>query len=191
MQAWSDSNNIAEGGKSTVVIALENSQTGQGRVLPIPPVLDYIWRPIEYEHVCAYDWIRLNHKRSIPKSRRKFTKPHAGNQQDDDSDFENNYHIDEQIPITDPYSADSDVDEVELAEDSDCEQDDISPTLYGGAHPQQHLDDDSEDELLLTAESNQKLQQESIKSHTKRGRSHHTVYFMPNTLRHILMKCVS
>ncbi|MDC6636410.1 hypothetical protein OEZ81_26065, partial [Leclercia adecarboxylata] len=43
-------------------------------------------------------------------------------------------------------------------------------TLYGGAHPQQHLDDDSEDELLLTAESNQKLQQESIKSHTTKGK---------------------
>ena len=43
MQAWSDSNNIAEGGKSTVVVALENNQTGQGKVLPISPVLDYIW----------------------------------------------------------------------------------------------------------------------------------------------------
>ena len=135
MQAWSDSNNIAEGGKSTVVVALENNQTGQGRVLPISPVLDYIWRPIEYEHVCAYDRIRLNHKKSIPKSRRKFTKPHAGNHLDDDSDFENNHHIDEQIPIANPYSADSDVDEVEVAELSDCEQDNSKPTLYGGAHP--------------------------------------------------------
>ena len=31
------------------------------------------------------------------------------------------------------------------------------------------MDDDSEDELLLTAESNQRLQQESIQSHTTKG----------------------
>ena len=43
MQAWTDSENIAEKGKSTVVVALEDqNHTGQKRVVPVSPVLDYI-----------------------------------------------------------------------------------------------------------------------------------------------------
>ena len=72
MQAWTDSENIAEKGKSTVVVALEDqNHTGQKRVVPVSPVLDYIWRPVEYENTCVYDWIRLNHKRLIPKAEEK------------------------------------------------------------------------------------------------------------------------
>ena len=43
MQAWTDSVNIADKGKSTVVVALEDQHhTGQKRVVPVSPVLDYI-----------------------------------------------------------------------------------------------------------------------------------------------------
>ncbi|RPD52046.1 hypothetical protein L227DRAFT_515403, partial [Lentinus tigrinus ALCF2SS1-6] len=79
MRAWNDSKNISEEGRSTVVVALdEKSKSGQKRIVPLSPVLDYMWRPAEYEDICVYDWIRLNHKKSMSQSRRKQANPHCG-----------------------------------------------------------------------------------------------------------------
>ncbi|TFK78199.1 hypothetical protein K466DRAFT_467802, partial [Polyporus arcularius HHB13444] len=92
MRSWDDSKNIAEDGKATVVVALdEQSNNGRKRIVPISPVLDYMWRPAEYEDVCVYDWIRLNHKKPMSASRRKHAKPQKYIAPDDDSEFENDY----------------------------------------------------------------------------------------------------
>ena len=159
--------NIADKGKSTVVVALEDQHhTGQKRVVPVSPVLDYIWRPVEYENTCVYDWIRLNHKRLIPKSRRKVTKPQQP-AENDDSEFEDTYHVDEQIPTMDYHKLDSDCDEVQVAEMSEGEYETL--TLCGGAVC--NKDSESEDELLLTTASNKRLQKESAQAHSKHKKS--------------------
>ncbi|RPD67885.1 hypothetical protein L226DRAFT_474272, partial [Lentinus tigrinus ALCF2SS1-7] len=100
MRAWNDSKNISEEGRSTVVVALdEKSKSGQKRIVPLSPVLDYMWRPAEYEDICVYDWIRLNHKKSMSQSRRKQANPQLlVASPEDNSDFENDYTVDETVP---------------------------------------------------------------------------------------------
>ncbi|TFK79137.1 hypothetical protein K466DRAFT_506086 [Polyporus arcularius HHB13444] len=68
MRAWSDSLDISEEGTSKVV-----KRRLKGKLLS--PVLNYVWRPPEYENVCVYDWVRLYHKKAIPKSEKKTVKP--------------------------------------------------------------------------------------------------------------------
>ena len=64
------------------------------------PVLDYIHRPDEYESVSLYDWIRLSDKKRMPykkKAKKNTEKPEEIT--DGDSDFENNYEVDETAVI--------------------------------------------------------------------------------------------
>lgn len=100
MRAWEDSKDIAQEGRSTVVVDCENSNMeGPKRIVALSPVIDYMNRPTEFEHLNVYDWVRRYHKRPIPKRRRKtvFLQPDTNGAYDSD-EFENNYHVDEGIP---------------------------------------------------------------------------------------------
>ncbi|KAI0747733.1 hypothetical protein C8Q80DRAFT_1103277 [Daedaleopsis nitida] len=72
MQAWEDSKDISQEGRSTVVVDCEkNNIDGPKRIVALSPVIDYMNRPVELEHLNVYDWIRRYHKRPIPKCHRK------------------------------------------------------------------------------------------------------------------------
>lgn len=77
MHAWDDSQNISEEAKTTVVLGMQNSnnQIGKKQIVALSPVIDYMWRPSEFEDVSMYDWIRKANKRPIPKSRRPKDRP--------------------------------------------------------------------------------------------------------------------
>lgn len=68
MRAWEDSKDISQEGRSTVVVDCENSNTeGPKCIVALSPVIDYMNRPIKFEHLNVYDWDRRYHKRPIPK----------------------------------------------------------------------------------------------------------------------------
>ncbi len=157
MRAWSDSLDISEEGTSKVVVGLAEEETqGKTPIVPLSPVLDYVWRPPEYENVCVYDWVRLYHKKAIPKSEKKTVKPQMYQPLHDDSDFENDYNIVENEHCALDHN---DQDEVEPAY---YENEVAHPeeSLYGGAHPDAEEEEESEDKLLLTKESNHQLNEE-------------------------------
>ncbi|KAH7903741.1 hypothetical protein BJ138DRAFT_1138679 [Hygrophoropsis aurantiaca] len=39
----------------------------KGSVVGTSPVFDYVFRPLEFENMCLYDWVRLSDKSRIPK----------------------------------------------------------------------------------------------------------------------------
>ena len=177
MRAWSDSKDITPEGKSTVVVDCEDDQDqGTKKIVALSPVIDYMYRPPEYESVTVYDWIRRYHKRPIPKRKRKFqTKTVATpavTTADDSDDFENNYIVDEgilsrQVPTMyldpqqelDQYDADE-ADGIESDDEVTTDNGDsnIVPKCGGGGRCTTYeKEQSSEDELLLTAKSNAKL----------------------------------
>ena len=86
------------------------------------PVLDYIWRPAEYGNVSLYDWIRLSEKHRVPQSRKvKKSKQNVQEEVDCDSEFENDYFIDEEVSKSDT-EADKDIDEYQTT----------APKMFGG-----------------------------------------------------------
>ena len=69
------------------------------KIVALSPVIDYMYRPAEYESVNVYDWIRRYHKRPIPKRKRNTKSIHSmpipQSNVDDSDDFENDYKVDE------------------------------------------------------------------------------------------------
>ncbi|KAI0739249.1 hypothetical protein C8Q80DRAFT_1124594 [Daedaleopsis nitida] len=121
--------------------------------------------PVELEHLNVYDWVRRYHKRPIPKRRRKMVFLQANSNDAYESDeFEDNYHVDEEIPRN---LAPSDNDQLEGEEpdhagNSNDEMSDSEDTkCYGGGRLMPVIpEDDSKDELLLTSKTNAKLERE-------------------------------
>ncbi|KAI0709817.1 hypothetical protein C8Q76DRAFT_625473 [Earliella scabrosa] len=70
----------------------EEADKGRSRIVPISPVLDYMHRPPELEHICVYDWIRLYHKRPIPKHKKKFARPQLRTQDKEEESDEDTGH---------------------------------------------------------------------------------------------------
>ena len=88
------------------------------------PVLDYIWGPAEYENVSLYDWIRLSEKHRVPQPKKvKRSKQNVQVEVDCDSEFENDYFIDEEVSKSD------------TEEDEDIHEYQTTVTkMFGGAH---------------------------------------------------------
>ena len=61
--------------------------------MAVTPVQDYTFRPVEYDCICLYDWMRLYNKkpkrRSQPKSVNKMYAKHQISDSDGDSDTDN------------------------------------------------------------------------------------------------------
>ncbi|KAI0749942.1 hypothetical protein C8Q80DRAFT_1218952 [Daedaleopsis nitida] len=131
MRAWEDSKNIVEDGKTTVVLGLDHEQAVQGKtcIVPISPVLDYMYRPMEDENVCIYDWVR------------------------NDNDFENNYIIDE-LPLHAHTEDDSGYESTSKSTSRH-----LSLQGGGRPSLAQEEEEDSEDELLLSSCSKPKQMQ--------------------------------
>lgn len=154
-RAWSDTTPIIEPGKSTVVLRLDSdNQTCQQKVVAISPVIDYMYRPVEFENMCVYDWIRMSVKKRMPKQKRLQIKPNHlvdpidQDDYEDDTDFETNYKVDESIP-----------------------------KIKGGGVPKYEEEEESDDELLLTAKSNQDLNNSISQSQIKTTVQKHKNFF--------------
>ena len=70
MKAWDDSYKIDEEGKSKVMLNWKKNGEHNKEIVAMSPVLDYIWRPAEYENVSLYDWIRLSEKHRVPQPKK-------------------------------------------------------------------------------------------------------------------------
>ncbi|RPD52306.1 hypothetical protein L226DRAFT_474401, partial [Lentinus tigrinus ALCF2SS1-7] len=56
MKAWADSGNISEEGKSVVVVGVSKEENvNKPTIVPLSPVLDYMWWPSEFENICVYN----------------------------------------------------------------------------------------------------------------------------------------
>lgn len=156
MQAWEDSKDIADPIKTTVVLGLKGSKHDMTnrKVVALSPVIDYMWRPVEFQDVSMYDWVRKHNKKPIPYNKRPKGRYQPLDVEGGDSDFENDYQVQE------IYQEEIQDEENLATEDSN----DILPNMPAGGIPlPQEEEEESEDELLLTAESNAKLVKESLK----------------------------
>ena len=154
MRAWDDSSAIMEEGNTKVVLGMHNGvgPSKTKKVVALSPVLDYKWRPQELQDMCLYDWLRLFEKKYISSKSRKNKRdiPEAVRDlkfqqetlevESGDSEFENDYEVQE-----------TDFDD----NGGDNFEDDPVDLKGGGV-----CSDESEDELLLTGESNKKLEEE-------------------------------
>ena len=153
MKAWDDSAAIGEEQKTKVMLGIKKSGQQQ-QIVALSPVIDYMWRPAEYEDTCLYDWIRLHDKTKMAR-KRKSKKPEFAEPVDDvecDSEFEDNYGIDDNF---DNVEHNQEIAEDICFEHSDAEDEDEE--LRGGAHPLAEEEEESEDELLLTTRSTKAL----------------------------------
>ena len=102
IKAWPDSPAIGEEGQSKVMLGIKSSKTGlaqsSNQIVAISPIMDYVYRPPQFEHMSLYDWICRSDKKKMPK-RKTWQKP--GNTKTVltldvtcDSEFEDNYEID-------------------------------------------------------------------------------------------------
>ena len=153
MKAWDDSAALGEEQKTKVMLGIKRSGQQQ-QVVALSPVIDYMWRPVEYEDTCLYDWIRLHDKTKMAKKRRgrKPDLPAPSEDVECDSNFENDYGIEDNF--------DTGEQNQQLADDINFEysdEDDEEQELKGGAHPLAEEEEESEDELLLTTKSNKVL----------------------------------
>ena len=58
MRDWEDSPNIIEEGINKVMLSFkkQNNNDRPKKVVAISPVMDYMWRPHQYESMSMYDW---------------------------------------------------------------------------------------------------------------------------------------
>ena len=152
MQAWTDSGDIADPVKSTVILGLKDNS--RGKVVALSPVIDYIWRPVELEQVSLYDWIRTHSKRHIPCNKQPKGRYQPLQVEEGDSEFEDNYDVQEQ-PVGCSVVNDAAEANLDLQEEL--------PKMSGGRMSVPQEEEESDDELLLTTESNANLIKESVK----------------------------
>ena len=176
MKAFEDSDQIEKEGKSKVMLGLKHGQT-TNEVYAVTPVTDYTCRPVEYENVCLYDWIRLNEKKRIPRSKKarqakKETEAVILEEVDDgEDDFENDigeavieqkYHNkEEEESDTEDYARP----QLKGGRPSLAQEEEESSDEEGSKYKQQPLrrtlnTEESEDELLITNKSSKKLEKE-------------------------------
>ncbi|KAH7906052.1 hypothetical protein BJ138DRAFT_1016813, partial [Hygrophoropsis aurantiaca] len=55
----------------------------RGSVVGTSPVFDYIYRPLEFQDMCLYDWVRLYDKSRIPKAKDKSKKKKSSKKKSD------------------------------------------------------------------------------------------------------------
>ena len=188
MRAWDDSVKLEEEGKTKVMLeAVEDAKKHKKpQIVAMSPVLDYIHRPDEYESVSLYDWIRLSDKKRMPyKKKAKKNTEEPGEIADGDSDFENNYEVDETAVIAPECNPECESDDEEgagvrlhqkggrdvAAEEEEESEDEANTQSQPATNRQVSVEtlreeeEESEDELLMTTANNRKLERE-IKEHT-------------------------
>ena len=153
MKAWDDSTALGDDQKTKVMLGIRKSGQ-QKQVVALSPAIDYMWRPVEYEDTCLYDWIRLHDKTKMARKKRvrRPVVPTPPDEVECDSDFENDYNIEDNMDIIEQNQQVADDIYYEYAEEDNEDQ-----QLKGGAHPLAEEEEESEDELLLTTKSNKAL----------------------------------
>ena len=76
-KAWDCEQNASENDKVTLIKV-------KGRIVGISPVYDYIYRPIELENLCLYDWIRRCERKRLPSVNTKRNVSEKTEESDDD-----------------------------------------------------------------------------------------------------------
>ena len=148
-------------------------------VYAVTPVTDYVCRPVEFEEVCLYDWIRLYEKKRMPRARKsrkaKGNEEHAVLEEVDDGDdefendigetiIENNYHNKRENYIIPQLKGGR----PSLAQEEEESSDEEGAKIKAAKNVTD--EEESADEMLITNESNKQLKQETT---TQRSSTYH------------------